>query len=171
MSVFCKSYKNTLIRVFLHAEFISALKTERKPTVFEKYAKNRKKIFYHYFLFFVIFSISFKQNFLKPIESCLLDGKKPNIAKLVYINFLAVSMKIACSKILRKMAVFCKSYKNTLIMVFLHAEFISALKTEPKPTVFEKYAENRKKNICYHYFLFFVIFSFSFKQNFLKSNE
>ena len=52
---------------------------------------------------------------------------------------------IACSKILRKMAVFCKSYKNTLIRVFLHAEFISALKTEPKPTVFEKYAENRKK--------------------------
>ena len=30
-------------------------------------------------------------------------------------------------------------------MVFLHAEFISALKTEPKPKVFEKYAENRKK--------------------------
>ena len=79
---------------------------------------------------------------------------------------------IACSKILRKMAVFCKSYKNTLIRVFLHAEFISALKTEPKPTVFEKYAENRKKNnICYHYFLFFMIFSINFKQNFLKSNE
>ena len=66
---------------------------------------------------------------------------------------------IACSKILRKEAVFCKSYKNTLIRVFLHAEFISALKMEAQPTVFEKYAENRKKNICYHYFLFFVIFS------------
>ena len=96
MAVICKSYKNTLIRVFLHAEFIFALKTEPKPTVFEKYAENKKKnICYHYFLFFVIFSISFKQNFLKPNESCLLDGKKPNIAKLVYINFLAVSMKIA----------------------------------------------------------------------------
>ena len=45
MAVFCESYKNTLIRVFLHAEFISALKTEPKPTVFEKYAENRKKIF------------------------------------------------------------------------------------------------------------------------------
>ena len=78
---------------------------------------------------------------------------------------------IACSKIFRKEAVFSKYYKNTLIRVFLHAEFISALKTEPKPTVFEKYAENRKKNICYHYFLFFVIFSISFKQNFLKPNE
>ena len=100
-AVFCKSYKNTLIRVFLHAEFISALKTEPKPTVFEKYAENRKKI-YHYFLFFVIFSISFKQNFLKPNESCLLDRKKPNIAKLVYINFLAVSMKIAMLQPVRK---------------------------------------------------------------------
>ena len=68
MAVFCKSYRNTLIKVFLHAEFISALKTESMPTVFEKYAKNRKKIFYHYLLFFVIFSTSFKQNFLKPNE-------------------------------------------------------------------------------------------------------
>ena len=103
-AVFSKSYKNTLIRVFLHAEFISALKTEPKPTVFEKYAENRKKknICYHYFLFFVIFSISFKQNFLKPNESCLLDRKKPNIAKLVYINFLAVSMKIAMLQPVRK---------------------------------------------------------------------
>ena len=52
---------------------------------------------------------------------------------------------IDCSKILRKMAVFCKSYKDTLIRVFFHAEFISALKTEPTPTVYVKYAENRKK--------------------------
>ena len=101
-AVFCNSYKNTLVRVFLHAEFISALKTEPKPTIFEKYAENRKKICYHYFLFFVIFSISFKQNFLKPNESCLLDRKKPNIAKLVYINFLAVSMKIAMLQPIRK---------------------------------------------------------------------
>ena len=96
MAVFCKSYKNPLFTVFLQAEFISALKTEPNPTVFEKYAKNRKKnICYHYFLFFVIFSTSFKQNFLKPNESCFLNGKKPNIAELVYINFLADSMKIA----------------------------------------------------------------------------
>ena len=102
MAVFCKSYKNTLIRVFLHAEFISALKTEPKPTVFEKYVENRKKnICYHYFLFFVIFSFSFKQNFLKTNESCLLDGKKPLIAKVVYI-FLAVSMKIAMLQPVRK---------------------------------------------------------------------
>ena len=37
-----KSYENVLNRVFLHAEFISALKTEPKSMVFEKYAKNGK---------------------------------------------------------------------------------------------------------------------------------
>ena len=56
MADFFKSYENVLIRVFLHAEFISAPKTEIKSMVFEKYAKNEKKyIYYHYFLFFVIF--------------------------------------------------------------------------------------------------------------------
>ena len=104
-AVFCKSYKNNLITVFLHAEFFSALKTELKHTVFEKYSENRKKnICYHYFLFFVIFSFTFKQNFLKPNESCLLDRKKPNIAKLVYIYFLAVSMKIAMLQPVRKLS-------------------------------------------------------------------
>ena len=45
------------------------------------------------------------------------------------------------------MAVVFKSYENVLIRVFLHAEFISALKTEPKSMVFEKYAKNVKKKI------------------------
>ena len=45
MAVVFKSYENVLIRVFLHAEFISALKTEPKSMFFEKYAKNGKKIF------------------------------------------------------------------------------------------------------------------------------
>ena len=43
MAVVFKSYEIVLIRVFLHAEFISALKTEPKSMVFEKYAKNGKK--------------------------------------------------------------------------------------------------------------------------------
>ena len=43
------------------------------------------------------------------------------------------------------MAFFSKSYKNVLIWVFLHAEFTSALKTEPKSMVFEKDAKNGKK--------------------------
>ena len=58
------------------------------------------------------------------------------------------------------MAVVFKSYENVHIRVFLHAEFISALKTEPKSMVFEKCAKNGKKkeNIYYYYFLFFEIF-------------
>ena len=60
MAVVFKSYEIVLIRVFLHAEFISAPKTEIKSMVFEKYAKNGKILFiiiiyYHYLLFFVIF--------------------------------------------------------------------------------------------------------------------
>ena len=45
MAVVFKSYEIVLIRVFLHAEFISALKTEPKSMVFEKYAKNEKILF------------------------------------------------------------------------------------------------------------------------------
>ena len=55
MAVVFKSYEIVLIRVFLHAKFISALKTEPKSMVFEKYAKNGKRNYYHYFLSFVIF--------------------------------------------------------------------------------------------------------------------
>ena len=94
MAFSCKSYENVLIWVFLHAEFISALKTEPKSMVFEKHAKNGKtNIHHYYFLFFVIFSKSLKQKCLIPSESCFLDGKKPNIAKLVDINFLADNEK------------------------------------------------------------------------------
>ena len=45
MAFFCKPYENVLIWVFLHAEFISAVKTEPNSMVFQKYAKNGKKIF------------------------------------------------------------------------------------------------------------------------------
>ena len=94
MAFFCKSHENVLIWVFLHAEFISALKTEPKSMVLEKHAKNGKRnIQHHYFQFFVIFSKSLKQKCLIPSESCFLDGKKPNIAKLVDINFLADNEK------------------------------------------------------------------------------
>ena len=61
------------------------------------------------------------------------------------------------------MAVVFKSYKNVLIRVFLHAELISALKTEPKSMVFEKYAKNGKKKfiIIIFYFLRFLYKSFN----------
>ena len=55
MAVVFKSYENVLIRVFLHAEFISALKTETKSMVFEKYAKNGKKKFIIIIFYFLRF--------------------------------------------------------------------------------------------------------------------
>ena len=55
MAVVFKSYEIVLIRVFLHAELISAPKTEIKSMVFEKYAKNGKILFiiisFYFFLF------------------------------------------------------------------------------------------------------------------------
>ena len=56
------------------------------------------------------------------------------------------------------MALFSKCYKNTLIRVFLHAEFISALKAKPKPMVFKKYAKNRKKKYVLSLFSIFCDF-------------
>ena len=94
MAVVFKSYENVLIRVFLHAEFISALKTEPKSMVFEKYAKDGKKIFIIIIIYFFRFLYkSFNRKFLMPTESCFLDGKKPNIAKLVDIIFLSDCVK------------------------------------------------------------------------------
>ena len=55
MAIVFKSYEIVLIRVFLHAEFISALKTEPKSMVFEKYAKKWKKIFIIIIFYFLRF--------------------------------------------------------------------------------------------------------------------
>ena len=52
MAVVFKSYKIVLIRVFLHAEFISAPKNEIKSMVFEKYAKNGKILFFIIIFYF-----------------------------------------------------------------------------------------------------------------------
>ena len=55
MAVVFKSYEIVLIRVFLHAEFISALKTDIKSYVFEKYAKNGKILFINIIFIFLRF--------------------------------------------------------------------------------------------------------------------
>ena len=60
------------------------------------------------------------------------------------------------------MAVVFKSYENVLIRVFFHAEFISALKTEPKSMVFEKYAKKWEKKYLSSLFSIFEIFVKSF---------
>ena len=76
--------------VFLHAEFISALKTEPKSIVFEKHAKNgKKKYLSSLFSMLLLFSLKVSsKNVLIPTESCFLDGKKLNTSKIVDINFL-----------------------------------------------------------------------------------
>ena len=61
---------------------------------------------------------------------------------------------IVRAKIRGKTAFFSKSYKNAVIRVFWHVEFISALKTELNPTVFEKNAKNKIK------YLIIIIFYF-----------
>ena len=55
MAVVFKSYEIVLIRIFLHAEFISAPKTEIKSMVFEKYAKNGKILFIIIIFYFLRF--------------------------------------------------------------------------------------------------------------------
>ena len=69
-----------LIRVFLHAEFISAMKTVPNPMIFVKNAKkkkNRKMIsFGNFCSFFEIFTKTLEQNIRKSHKICFLDGKE-----------------------------------------------------------------------------------------------
>ena len=55
------------------------------------------------------------------------------------------------------MVVVFKSYEIVLIRVFLHAEFSSAMKTEPKSMVFEKYAKNEKKKKIFIIIIFYIL--------------
>ena len=58
------------------------------------------------------------------------------------------------------MAVVFKSYEIVLIRVFLHAEFISALKTEPKSMVLRNMQKMEKKKfiiIIFYFLRFFCI--------------
>ena len=61
---------------------------------------------------------------------------------------------IVRAKILGKTAFSSKSHKNAVIRLFWHAEFISALKTDLNPMVFEKNAKNKIKYIIIITFYF-----------------
>ena len=66
-----------LIRVFLHAEFISAMETVQNPTIFMKNAKNKKiNNFGNSFSFFELFTETLEQNIRKSQKICFLDGKE-----------------------------------------------------------------------------------------------
>ena len=67
--------------------------------------------------------------------------KKANKAELEILNFWENRLNhkaIAFDKISRICAFYGNSVKYTLTRVFLHAEFISAMKTVQNPTVFMK---------------------------------
>ena len=55
------------------------------------------------------------------------------------------------------MAIVFISYEIVLIRVFLHAEFISALKTEPKSMVFEKYAKKKMEKKIFIIIIFYIL--------------
>ena len=61
--------------------------------------------------------------------------KKTNKAKLEMFKFLRKSV------LSQGYSLTCKFYKNGLISVFFHAEFISAMKTVQIPTIFGKNAK------------------------------
>ena len=78
--------------------------------------------------------------------------KDTKFSKMILINFLAHSLR--SPKIRGKNTFFSNSHENAVIRVFWHAEFISALKTELNPTVFEKNTKNEIK------YLIIIIFDF-----------
>ena len=61
-----------LIRVFLHAEFITVLKTVQNPTIFVKMQKNRIMIsFGNFCSFFEVFTETLEQNIRKSHKKIL----------------------------------------------------------------------------------------------------
>ena len=66
-----------LVRLFLHAEFISAMKTVQNPTIFMKNTKNRKmNNFGNFCYFFEILNETLEQNIRKSQKIFFFDGKE-----------------------------------------------------------------------------------------------
>ena len=83
--------KNMLIRVFLHAEFISAMKTVQNPTIFVKNAKKQNNDqFSVIFAFFQVFTETLEQNIRKSHMFFQME-KKTNKEKLEIFKFLRKS--------------------------------------------------------------------------------
>ena len=67
-----------LIRVFLHAEFISAMKNSSDSYDFRDKGKRIEKLnnFGNFCQFFEIFTETLEQNIRKSQKICFLDGKE-----------------------------------------------------------------------------------------------
>ena len=75
-----------LIRVFLHTEFISAMKTVQNPTIFVKNAKKKKKnrkmiSFGNFCSFFEVFTETLEQNIGKSHKKKFFRWKRRQIKK------------------------------------------------------------------------------------------
>ena len=69
-----------IIRIFLHAEFISAMKKVQNPTISMKNAKNRKmNNFGNFCELFEIFTETLEQNIRKSQEICFFRWKRRQI--------------------------------------------------------------------------------------------
>ena len=71
--------------------------------------------------------------------------KKTNKAKLVIFKFLRISALSPLIKLEVTMT-YLQILQKMLIRVFLHAQFISAMKTVPNPTIFVKNAKKLKND-------------------------
>ena len=71
-----------LIRAFLHAEFISAMKTVQNPTIFVKNVNNRKMVSFGKFCsFFEVFTETLEQNIKKVIKKVFFIWIRRQIKK------------------------------------------------------------------------------------------
>ena len=86
----------------------------------------------------------------KVRKHVFLDGKEEKQSKITqFSNFLENQFyrkAIAFDKIGGNYVLPTNSIKNMLIKEFLHAEFISVIKTVQNPTIFMKNAKNKKMN-------------------------
>ena len=100
-------------------------------------------------MLYEIFTETLEQNMRKSHKICFfLDGKNTNKSKLEFLKFLRKSAELQGYRVWwnwRKLWLTCKFNKNALIRVFLHAEFISAMKTVQNPMVFMKNAKRIEK--------------------------
>ena len=110
---------------FLHCKRSQSLRFLRNMQKIEK------KYLLSLFPIFCDFLFQFQASFPNTKSIMFVKWKEAKYSQSSIYQFFGRQHEnlhaITCSKILREEAVFYISYKNTLIRVFLHAEFISAL--------------------------------------------
>ena len=135
-----------LIRVFLHAEFINCDENSSKSYDFrEKCKKIEKWLVLVISVNFLRFSLKLFSIIWEKVIKNVFRWKRRQINNNEqFSNFWENQLyrkAIAFDEIGGNYALSANSIKNMLIRVFLHAEFISAMKTVQNPTIFVKNAK------------------------------